>query len=215
MFYSKLLSYRYVGVLLALLEKEKMIKSVYSSEGREIIGIGTVAAGYQNFIICIEMFFAAIGLSIAFPHRVFKKEPTASANGAKSVSLQSISSNLKETMNPRDVMVDAIHNFHPNYQEYMQQGSTVLSSDDVEINRQQDTRHVMLKRDKENYQHQMLEAPGVQLQQPTNSQSSIPAASSSSASAADFAVEFHPAIMPGLKVRRFTEKTNLLNPQSE
>ena len=28
---------------------------------------GTVAAGYQNFLICIEMFFAAIALKYAFP----------------------------------------------------------------------------------------------------------------------------------------------------
>lgn len=32
--------------------------------------------------------------------------------------MQSISSSLKETMNPRDIMNDAIHNFHPNYQQY-------------------------------------------------------------------------------------------------
>lgn len=34
--------------------------------------------------------------------------------------MQSISSSLKETMNPRDIMNDAIHNFHPNYQQYTQ-----------------------------------------------------------------------------------------------
>ena len=34
--------------------------------------------------------------------------------------MQSISSSLKETMNPRDIMHDAIHNFHPNYQQYTQ-----------------------------------------------------------------------------------------------
>ena len=41
------------------------------------------------------------------------------------MSLQSISSSLKETMNPRDIMQDAIHNFHPNYQQYTQQGSKI------------------------------------------------------------------------------------------
>lgn len=38
----------------------------------------------------------------------------------RSVTMQSISSSLKETMNPRDIMNDAIHNFHPNYQQYTQ-----------------------------------------------------------------------------------------------
>uniref|UniRef100_A0A7I4Z820 Transmembrane protein 184C n=1 Tax=Haemonchus contortus TaxID=6289 RepID=A0A7I4Z820_HAECO len=32
----------------------------------------------------------------------------------------SISSSLKETMNPKDIMQDAIHNFHPQYQQYTQ-----------------------------------------------------------------------------------------------
>ncbi len=40
--------------------------------------------------------------------------------GGGPVSLQSISSSLKETMNPRDIMQDAIHNFHPQYQQYTQ-----------------------------------------------------------------------------------------------
>lgn len=34
--------------------------------------------------------------------------------------MQSISSSLKETMNPKDIMNDAIHNFHPQYQQYTQ-----------------------------------------------------------------------------------------------
>jgi len=38
--------------------------------------------------------------------------------------MQSISSSLKETMNPRDIMNDAIHNFHPNYQQYTQYQSS-------------------------------------------------------------------------------------------
>merc|ERR1719414_2382732 len=37
--------------------------------------------------------------------------------------MQSISSSLKETMNPRDIMTDAIHNFHPQYQQYTQYSS--------------------------------------------------------------------------------------------
>lgn len=34
--------------------------------------------------------------------------------------MQSISNSLKETMNPKDIMNDAIHNFHPQYQQYTQ-----------------------------------------------------------------------------------------------
>lgn len=31
---------------------------------------GTVSAGYQNFLICVEMLFAAIALRYAFPYQV-------------------------------------------------------------------------------------------------------------------------------------------------
>ncbi|KOX79330.1 hypothetical protein WN51_09132 [Melipona quadrifasciata] len=41
----------------------------------------------------------------------------------RSVTMQSISSSLKETMNPKDIMTDAIHNFHPQYQQYTQYSS--------------------------------------------------------------------------------------------
>lgn len=43
-----------------------------------------------------------------------------SVNDGRPVTLQSISSSLKETMNPKDIMQDAIHNFHPQYQQYTQ-----------------------------------------------------------------------------------------------
>ena len=58
-----------VGFLLAILEKTGVISPNYSEEGLEMQGVGTVAAGYQNFIICIEMFFAAIALRFAYPYR--------------------------------------------------------------------------------------------------------------------------------------------------
>ena len=36
---------------------------MYNEEGTEIdLPAGAVSAGYQNFFICIEMFFAAIAL---------------------------------------------------------------------------------------------------------------------------------------------------------
>jgi hypothetical protein len=37
--------------------------------------------------------------------------------------MQSISSGLKETMNPGDMVQDAIHNFSPAYQQYTQQST--------------------------------------------------------------------------------------------
>ena len=39
----------------------------------------------------------------------------------KGVSMQSISSNLRETISPRDFVTDAVHNFSPQYQQYIQQ----------------------------------------------------------------------------------------------
>lgn len=57
------------GVLLAVLEKCGAIPQI-SSAGFSV-GEGTVAAGYQNFIICIEMFFAAVALRHAFTYKVY------------------------------------------------------------------------------------------------------------------------------------------------
>lgn len=119
----------HVGVLLAILERAGVISPAYQDEdyGVVSIGTGTVAAGYQNFITCIEMFFAAFALRFAFPHGLYAHDGPI-CHG-RTVSLQSISSNLKETMNPKDIMADAIHNFHPQYQQYTQQGSRIPQED--------------------------------------------------------------------------------------
>lgn len=116
-----------------------------------------MAAGYQNFLVCCEMFAASIALRFAFSVNVYADNSPgnqlctcrpvfikcaccagggatitgrplsqsgavqgASNDGQGPVSLQSISSSLKETMNPRDIMQDAIHNFHPQYSQYTQ-----------------------------------------------------------------------------------------------
>ncbi|XP_067859043.1 transmembrane protein 184A [Heptranchias perlo] len=108
------------GMLLAILEKCGVIPEVQIIDGHEVRA-GTVAAGYQNFIICIEMLFAAIALRYAFPFQVYReKRDTAQGNVAP---MQSISSGLKETMNPNDIVQDAIHNFSPAYQQYAQQST--------------------------------------------------------------------------------------------
>lgn len=106
------------GVVLAVLEKCEVISPLYSQDGKTKVGVGTVSAGWQNFFIGLEMFLAAVALRFAFPHSVYSSGP--SAGHGRTVSLQSISSSLKETMNPRDIMQDAIHNFHPQYQQYTQ-----------------------------------------------------------------------------------------------
>lgn len=56
-------------MLLAILEKCGAIPQINSADFS--VGEGTVAAGYQNFIICIEMFFAAVALRHAFTYRVY------------------------------------------------------------------------------------------------------------------------------------------------
>ncbi|XP_014257447.1 transmembrane protein 184B isoform X1 [Cimex lectularius] len=104
------------GVLLAVLEKAQVIDSIIDTHGTTT-SAGTVSAGYQNFLICIEMFFAALALRAAFPYSVYTAET------GRTVTMHSISSSLKETMNPKDIMTDAIHNFHPQYQQYTQYSS--------------------------------------------------------------------------------------------
>ena len=85
----------YLGVMLAILESLKVIRPVIGEDGvKEDLSTGSVAAGYQNFLICIEMFFAAIALKYAFPISVYIGEGGINAEG-RSVTMQSISSSLK------------------------------------------------------------------------------------------------------------------------
>lgn len=69
--------------------------------------------GWQNFFICIEMCLAAIALRFAFPHQPYMSRdgslPTSSNSSNQGGSgamttMQTISHNLKETMNPKDIM---------------------------------------------------------------------------------------------------------------
>lgn len=107
------------GVLLAILGAAGAIEHAYG------ITPGTIAAGYQNFLVCIEMFFAAIALRYAFSVGTYADTNLNTGTSTSGpVNLQSISSSLKETMNPHDIVQDAIHNFHPQYQQYTQASST-------------------------------------------------------------------------------------------
>ena len=83
----------------------------------ENFSAGTIAAGYQNFIICIEMFFASIALRYAFPYSIYLDQRKLDERG-QGIALKSISKNLRQTMNPKDIVDDAIHNFSRSYQQY-------------------------------------------------------------------------------------------------
>ncbi|XP_006520873.1 transmembrane protein 184B isoform X7 [Mus musculus] len=114
------------GMLLAILEKCGAIPKINSA--RVSVGEGTVAAGYQDFIICVEMFFAALALRHAFTYKVYadkRLDAQVLTYGpyGRCAPMKSISSSLKETMNPHDIVQDAIHNFSPAYQQYTQQST--------------------------------------------------------------------------------------------
>ncbi|XP_014386472.1 PREDICTED: transmembrane protein 184A [Myotis brandtii] len=103
------------GMLLAILERCGVIPEVQGTDGSRV-GAGTLAAGYQNFIICVEMLFASVALRYAFTCQVYSEKKDSSP--APPAPMQSISSGLKETMSPQDIVRDAIHNFSPAYQHY-------------------------------------------------------------------------------------------------
>jgi hypothetical protein len=60
-------------------------------------------------------------MKFAFPISTYLS--TNNTSGGRNVTMQSISSTLRETMNPRDIMTDALHNFHPQYSQYTQYSS--------------------------------------------------------------------------------------------
>lgn len=108
------------GMVLAILERCGVIPEAQFIDGHEV-GAGTVAAGWQNFIICIEMFFASIALRYAFTSSVYREKKNEAPENV--APMHSISSGLKETINPGDMVQDAIHNFSPAYQQYTQQST--------------------------------------------------------------------------------------------
>ncbi|XP_040845995.1 transmembrane protein 184A [Ochotona curzoniae] len=108
------------GVLLALLERCGAIPAAQTGDGGTVEA-GTLAAGYQNFLICIEMLFASIALRYAFTCQVYSEKKENSPG--PSAPMQSISAGLKETVSPQDIVQDAIHNFSPAYQQYTQQAT--------------------------------------------------------------------------------------------
>ncbi|KAL6958519.1 oligopeptidase A [Sarracenia purpurea var. burkii] len=91
--YNVSVSLALYGVLLAVLEKIKVINPIIDGTGQPT-SAGTVSAGYQNFLICIEMLFASIALRAAFPYHIYASSCVTDSSG-RSVTMQSISSSLK------------------------------------------------------------------------------------------------------------------------
>lgn len=95
----------FTGVGLAVLEKAEVISPIIDSNGTPT-SAGTVSAGYQNFLICIEMFCAAIALRYAFPYRVYAQGCVTDSRG-RTVTMQSISSSLKVC---KSLVVNVVNN---------------------------------------------------------------------------------------------------------
>lgn len=74
------------------------------------------AKDLQNFLICVEMLFAAILLLYAFPYRQYKVAGMEARLGA---------GNVRHAISIRDVVSDTVHQFAPQYHDY------VLYSDDT------------------------------------------------------------------------------------
>lgn len=100
-----------VGFTLAIFESVGIIRT-YNN-----ISSGKIASACQDFLICIEMFFAAIALRFAFPHSRYLNQRKLNDKG-QAVALKTISSNFRQTLNPKDIVTDAIHNFSRSYQQY-------------------------------------------------------------------------------------------------
>lgn len=98
----------HIGLLLTVLEWFNLLHS------------STKAAAYQNFLITIEMFLAAVLLRYAFPYK-FYMDLRKDEQG-RGIPMKKITSHFRDTLNPHDVVDDAIHNFSRVYQKYAKQG---------------------------------------------------------------------------------------------
>lgn len=88
--------------------------------------------GIQNFIITIEMFFGAIMLCLAFPYKIYMR--LRCDEEGRGLPLQKISSKLVETLNPKDIVEDAVHNFIPAYHKYAQHTRVQAEADEMLTN---------------------------------------------------------------------------------
>lgn len=98
-------------MLLAILEKCGAIPKISSAE--VTVGEGTVAAGYQNFIICIEMFFAALALRHAFTYKVYMDKRLDSHGEAPHSIIYSRTSFYYHVLFVPFAIVAGLENFNP------------------------------------------------------------------------------------------------------
>lgn len=66
------------------------------------------------------MFLAAVLLRFAFPYKFYMD--LRKDDQGRGIPMKKITSHFKDTLNPHDVVDDAIHNFSRVYQKYAQQG---------------------------------------------------------------------------------------------
>ena len=109
------------GLLLTILQWFNVLKD-------PVKGASVQAAAYQNFLITVEMLFAAVLLRFAFPYKPYMD--LRKDDQGRGVPMKKITSHFRDTLNPHDVVDDAIHNFSRVYQKYAQQGD--LSEDEME-----------------------------------------------------------------------------------
>lgn len=98
------------GIALVVAEGIGMIKSEGDVEA------GELAIAYQNFMICVEMFFASVGMYFGFTHKIY-----IDPEDGKVVRASKIASNLKKTLSPKDMIDDTIRNFSKTYKKYTKQ----------------------------------------------------------------------------------------------
>lgn len=103
------------GLLLTILEWFNLLHS------------STKAAAYQNFLITIEMLLAAVLLRFAFPYKYYMD--LRMDEQGRGIPMKKITRHFKDTLNPHDVVDDAIHNFSRVYQKYAQQGDLSEAED--------------------------------------------------------------------------------------
>eukprot|EP00039_Didymoeca_costata_P029650 m.25674 g.25674 ORF g.25674 m.25674 type:complete len:397 (+) comp7730_c0_seq1:304-1494(+) len=101
------------GIALVMAEGIGMIKS----EGD--VNAGELAIAYQNFMICIEMFFASWAMYYGFSYEIYKHPDNTEAKGPHRPS--KIAANLKKTLSPQDIIDDTIRNFNKKYKQYSMQ----------------------------------------------------------------------------------------------
>jgi len=112
--FKPLLKFVLIKAVVFLTFWQGLVISVMGSSG--YLDSPEAAKDLQNFLICLEMVFAAILLLFAFPYQEYKISGIDPRLGA---------SNVRHAISIRDVVSDTVHQFAPQYHDY------VLYSDDT------------------------------------------------------------------------------------